>query len=213
MGDSLKKVRPGQPMDIPAAGYNAFVDAARAHKAGKHALVEPRQSPAHAATILLVKNSSGSDRDRFDVLGIDDVVYDPTENLAEFKNNPAIDGVTPAAADHTGRFVILLEPVPDGRIGRGLLMGVCPVKIDVQAETNLYADVDDGQTGRLKSGSLGAAAILWKEAGTGEKWALVSVGAGVDAAAAGVKINQDDELGHLEDKIIGDKAWTEVIQV
>lgn len=178
MGDSLKKVHAGQRLEVPAPAWNAFIDAARANKARDHGLAGPRHAAARAVTILPVKNSSGSDRGRFDVLGIDDLVFDATANLAEFQNNPAIDGVTPATASHVGKFVILLEPIPSGRIGRGLLMGVCPVKIDVQAEADLYADVDDGQASHLKSGASGAATILWKEAGTGEKWALVAVAAG-----------------------------------
>lgn len=177
MGDPLKKVRPGQALHIPATGYNAFVDAARAHKAQSQG-GRGQAPPPRGSGIVPVKNSSGGDRDRFDVLGISDLVYDPTENLEEFKSNPAIDGVTPATTSHVGKFVILLEPIPDGRIGRGLLVGVTPVKVNFAAADDTHADVADGQEGYLASGTSGAATILWKEDGTGEKWALVKLGAG-----------------------------------
>ena len=50
------------------------------------------------------------------------------------------------------------------------------MEIDVQDEEDEYADVADAEAGRLKSGLRGAAQILWKESGTGEKWAVVRVG-------------------------------------
>ena len=73
--------------------------------------------------IVLVKNSSGADRDRFDILGIDGPIIAPTDNPDEFKNRVTIDGITPAMADHTGQFVILAEPIASGAIGRGHLDG------------------------------------------------------------------------------------------
>lgn len=209
MGDSLKKVHAGQRLEIPAPAWNAFIDAARANKARDHGLAGPRHAAARAVTILPIKNSSGSDRGRFEVLGIDDLIFDPTANLAEFQNNPAIDGVTPATASHVGKFVILLEPIPSGRIGRGLLMGVCPVKVNFAAADDDYADVADGEAGYLASGSTGAASILWKESGTGEKWALVSVGAGTGADLdEKVAATSGQAADHLDQILVTGDHWT-----
>ena len=58
----------------------------------------------------------------------------------------------------------------------GRLKGRCPVMIDVGNSTHGFANVNDGQTGSLKSGPFGAAQILWKESSTGLKWAIVQIG-------------------------------------
>lgn len=186
MGDPLKKVRPGQALDIPAATHNAMIDAARAHKAQAQG-ARGLPPPPRASGILPVQNASGADRERFDILSIQIMVYSSTDNLDEFKGNPAIVGSMPGTAQ-MGRFVILLEPIPSGRIGRGLVMGVTPVKVNFAGENDTYADLEDGQAGRLAShSSAGSARILWKEEGTGEKWALVKVGA-VSAGGSGSAI-------------------------
>ena len=85
-------------------------------------------------------------------------------------------GATPDEEDHVGKFAILLEPIADGKIGVGCLGGVCPVKIDVEDEDHGYADIADAEAGNLKSCDCGAAQILWKEDGTGTKWAVVRLG-------------------------------------
>jgi hypothetical protein len=41
MSDSMQKVQPGDPPRIPAASYNAFVDAARAHHERQRAGGQP----------------------------------------------------------------------------------------------------------------------------------------------------------------------------
>lgn len=202
MGDPLKKVRPGQPMDIPAATHNAMIDAARAHKAQAQG-ARGKPPPPRASGILPVKNSSGSDRDRFDVLGIDEMIYNHADNADEFKNNPAILGDVPGIPGHAGKFVILLEPIPNQRIGRGLVIGVSPVQVNVVNANDTHADVADGEMAHLESGTSGPAMILWKESGTGVKWALVKLG--VHAAGGG---GGDCEL--QEGDIIGDEVWVTV---
>jgi len=176
MGDALKKVTAGSPLTIPAAAYNAFIDAARDHQARQCDQGVPGQAVPRESGIVLIKNTTESDLDRFAILGIDSPIFTPTDNEQEFKNRVALKGVAPTLADHEGRFAILLEPVKTGGIGLAGVQGVFPVKVDVQDEDHDFADVDDGECGHLASGRCGAAQILWKESGTGEKWAVVRIG-------------------------------------
>ena len=97
------------------------------------------------ADMVLVKNTSGADRARFEILGISAPVFTPTDNLEEFRN-------------------------------RVVLSGVCPVKVDVANANHWHADIADNSAANLKSGGGGAAQILWKESGTGVKWAVVRLG-------------------------------------
>jgi len=172
----LKKVRKGDPLNFPASAFNAFVGAAEFTEAmkrsgGRHFTPQVRQ-----AGIVRVKNDSGADRDRFNILGIDAPIFTPTDNEDTFKNQVALTGVEPDEDYHVGKFAILLEPIPDGKIGLACLDGVCPVKIGVEDEDHEYADVADAEAGKLRSCPLGAGQILWKESGTGEKWAVVRLG-------------------------------------
>ena len=183
----MKKVQSGDPLKIPAATFNTFIDAARDFRSRQQGRAQNAQPGFRQSGIVLVKNASGSDRGRFNVLGIDSPIFTPTDNEEEFKNRVALSCITPVEADHTGRFVILLEPIANNEIGLGCVHGVCPVKIDVTDEDQQYADISNGETGKLKSSSTGAAQILWVEPGTGEKWAIVRLAA-PEAGPALVKI-------------------------
>ncbi|HUU90110.1 MAG TPA: hypothetical protein VM238_02750 [Phycisphaerae bacterium] len=178
---SLQKVKSGDPLEIPARTHNAFIDAARDHLARQQNVAGAPVAELRPGGIVPVKNASGADRERFDILGIDAPIFTPTDNEDGFKNQVALKGVLPTEADHAGRFAILLEPLKAGAIGLACVQGVCPVKVSVEDEDHPCADVNDGQAGSLKSGVSGAAFILWKESGTGEKWAVVKLGVPPDS--------------------------------
>ncbi len=141
---------------------------------------------------MLVKNNSGADRGRFNVLGIDGPIFTPTESLDSFKNTIALKGITPAAATHVGKFVILQEPLADGELGRAVISGVTPVKIDVTDAGHGYADVKDAVCGTLASAASGSSMILWAESGTGEKWAIVKLGGG-----GGLPVIPDPDIDYM----------------
>lgn len=178
MSDALKKVRSGDPLVIPAAAYNAFIDAAVDYRQRMAHLGQGAQPSNQQASIVLVRNDSGADRQRFEVLGVDSPIIDPSANEEEFKNRVALSCVAPAADTHEGKFVILAEPIASGKIGRAYAAGVCPVKIDVPDEEQewRYAEIADGVTANLKVGMQGSATILWRAGGTGVQWAVVRLG-------------------------------------
>lgn len=179
MGDAMKKVKPGDSLAIPAATFNTFVDAARDFLSRQH---QQNQSGTpgrqYRPGVILVRNDSGADRERFDVLGIDGPVFDPASDEDAFKNYPAITGVTPAEDDHQGKFVILLEPIVAGKLARAVAAGVVPARVDVPDEDYPYrlAEITDGSAANLTAVKIGSAAILWREGGTGVQWALVRLG-------------------------------------
>lgn len=169
----MTKVNPGQTLPgLPAVSWNRHEDAA--------AIVLDRGMPfgggefsVDPRSLVHIKNNSGSDVDRFGVLGVDGVIFTNTDDEDEFKNNFALKGVTPLAATHSGSFVILLETIASGDIGLAMTNGVTPVKLDITNAADTFADVKDSSAVELKTGS-GSACILWKEAGTGSgKWGLV----------------------------------------
>ena len=185
MGDPLKKVQPGQRLRVPAQTFNTFIDVARDYlgrrqgQGGGPLAERPQQG------VVRVKNSSGADRGRFEVLGIDAPLFGPGDNEREFANGAALVGVTPTA-DHVGLFVILLEPLKDGCIGRGLVQGLTPVhiRVDEGCEDLGFADVctDEGEEcPYLVLAAQGAAQVLYlapaadPPADPDVRWALVRV--------------------------------------
>ena len=187
MGDKLRKVRRGEPLRIPAATFNCMIDAAgdfadRMHRMGAGAAI--RACGVDTGEIL-VRNDSGADVEGFAILGVDSIVISPTDSLDEFKNRPILSVITPAVPDHAepfGKFVILAEPLAhvateaDRPIGRAVIDGLSVVKIDVQHADHEFAVIVDGQSTKLESAVSGAVQIIYKESGTGGKWAVVRIG-------------------------------------
>jgi len=175
----MEKVKPGDPFRMTAETFNTFVDAARDFKmrqqgGGARPLRETRQPG-----IVLVKNDDVFDIERFEAMRIEDsMVISPTDNLIEFKNRPVpkCKGIDDNA--HIGRWVIAQEPIPAGKFGRACISGITPAKIDVGYAGHTHADAADkyDSGSKLRSGWYGAAEILWKQSGTGEKWAVVRLG-------------------------------------
>lgn len=192
MSSALRKVRSGDPLVIPAAAYNAFIDAALDFRQRTAHLGQGAQPSFPQASIVLVRNDSGSNQNRMAVLGVDAPIIDPSTNEEEFRNRVALSCITPAADTHEGKFVVLAEPIANGKIGRAYAAGVCPVKIDVPDEEHewRYAEIADGITGNLKVSMQGSATILWRAGGTGVQWAVIRLGQPVPMHVFPVELTQ-----------------------
>lgn len=180
-GDAFKRAQAGQPLDISARAYNAMLDAAQGFKNGRHDIRQPGAEQFRQADIVLVQNGSGEDLSRFSVLGIDGVIISPDDNLLEFQNRIALVGVTPVESRHRGRFVILLDPLKSGKIGRAWVDGVCVAKVDIVDEAHEFAEIIDDDATRLRSANTGSARILWphnsgSSGSGGDDWAIVQLG-------------------------------------
>jgi hypothetical protein len=160
-----------------ASDWNAAMDAARAYAASRGG-IPTGGAPAFGepGLTVLIKNASGADRAWGDILGLDSMVYGPADNLTSFRTEPVFAGVTPAVASHVGRFAVLLGPIADGALGRAQLVGPVAVQIHVANEDCAgCADVTNGQV-YLSAGAVGSARVLWRETGTGVKWAYLLLG-------------------------------------
>ena len=173
----LQRVQAGDPLKFPAATFNIFCDTAEAvaRMRTQNAAGVPQGRDLNTG-VVTVRNDSGYDRERFDVLGIDTPIIDNSDNLAEFKNRVTFKGETPSLASHVGRFAILLEPIAAGKLGKAVVSGVTVARIDVANTYHGFAEIIGGDCGKLRSGPCGGAQILWKETGTGLLWGIVRVG-------------------------------------
>lgn len=168
------RAQPGQPIRIRAEDWNRHDRVAdlveEQMRAGGFA--GKGRAPAPAG-LVLVKNTSGSAVGRFEILGIDGVVVEQTDNADEFYKRVALTAGSPSTSSHPGKFVITWEPIANNGIGRAYVTGVCQVQINVTDASHGYADVTNGDSTKLTSAVAGGAQILWKESGTGTKWAVV----------------------------------------
>jgi hypothetical protein len=174
MADSLRKVNTGEPLVIPAAAYNAFIDAARVNQGGRGRSVGAGGAEA-VSTLVPVRNDSGADRARFEVLGISGTVFTPTGDMAAFQNYPVLTGVMPTAA-HAGAFVVLVGPIAAGALGLGLVAGIVPVQINVTRTDHRTAEATNGDPTKLTSSATGSAQLLYAAAATGTQWMYVRLG-------------------------------------
>jgi hypothetical protein len=172
-GDAFKRVTSGDKLTIAARAWNACLDAAEANRDGVSG--GGRNVQFRQADIVLVKNSSGSTVDRFGVLGISGVIFSPSDKLEAFQDQVAFTGVTPTTTDHTGKFLVCLEPIATGKVGRAWIAGVCQVQVDITDTTHRFCDVRNSDRAKLASSSSGSSRILYSESGTGTKWCVVRI--------------------------------------
>lgn len=167
----------GKKFAVSAEEWNGMLDAAVLAKTFAARTPRAVDPPGLRANEILVKNSSGADRARFEVVGLaTGPVISPVDSLAGFHQLPALVAALPTTADYFGKFAILQEPVKSGSLGRAVACGLSYVKIEVAQTWHQRADVTNSSAAKLTSCPQGAAQIIWAESGTGEKWALVHIG-------------------------------------
>jgi hypothetical protein len=177
-GDPFRKVLRGQPLAIPAPAWNTLMDVARAYKK-REGQKAGGAVESFRTDVIKVKNSSGADVIRFGVLGLDAPVF-PTmtdaEQLREFHRHRVFNAVTPASPTHNRRFCVLAEPLANGAIGRALVCGAYVAKLSIVDAAQQLATVKNADATQLETTWGEGVPILWKESGTGTKWALVLLG-------------------------------------
>ncbi len=171
----LQQVSQGQPFRPNAADHNAFIDTAKAHRASLLQIPGNAIGGPLKAGVVEVKNMSETDRKQFEILGIDGLLFtiEDSKIAPTVLSGYAMKGVDPTAS-HSGKFVVLQEPIPAGATGRAAILGLTAVKLQVDHEGLNYADVKAGDATKLQATSCGAA-ILYKESGTGVKWGVIDL--------------------------------------
>lgn len=176
----LKKVQPGDRLRIPAGEFNTFIDAARDFQNRQRQMTRERQRGVNQSHLILVRNDSGSDRERFHLLEISAPLIMPNDNQAAFIERVAVSGIAPTV-DRGGKFVVLLEPLKEGVIGQACITGACMVRVEMVDEGHAFADAAEGRMDALVSGPSGAAQLLWVQPveqrdESGIAWAVARLG-------------------------------------
>ena len=183
MPDPFRPLQPGDPLPTSIRVINPMLEAARRVANDRFSRSSPPLTTARSASLIRVLNDTGDSLDRGRIVGLEEPIFVPEETSVDaFLREVAFIGVTPTT-DHIGKFAVLMEPAPPDVVVRAWVAGVCMARVNVVDETHTYADVEDGETGALKSSFDGSAQILWKESDipygyydTGEQWAIVRLG-------------------------------------
>jgi len=210
MTDPFAKVAIGDPVRFSAQAWNAMLDAAKGYLREQHSAVLNPLTTTRSATIIRVKNETGSPLVRGSILGLDGPLFTPADTSEDiFLREVIFRGTTPTADQHKRRYCVLLEPAGSGTVygydngsqfARAFLSGVCPVKIDIKDISHEYANIDDGNSANLVSSRFGHARILWREGegpyghfpgsgygeDTGVQWAIVMLGVTGSCFSVGV---------------------------
>ncbi|MDD5597632.1 MAG: hypothetical protein PHV82_06790 [Victivallaceae bacterium] len=174
----MKKVITGETFKVKASTWNAFIDAANFCRNNQLEFGSNALRGNSKTGIVLIQNDSGALLEQFSPVILDDLIIQPDddEKEQEFKSRvPVFSGKKVSADNKDMPFAILQTPLESEKIGKALLLGVTPVKVNIGNESHKYAKLN---AAGLVSTSSGVGRILWKESGTGEKWALLQLGGG-----------------------------------
>ena len=168
----IEKVSPGSSLRRKASDENAKIEVANWY-ASQKALGDTIGSMtvlSRHPDLIKIRNDSGSQRSRFDVLALGDPLILPSANEAEFLKQPLFKGIEPqavvAGATHVGRWAMLLEPAAEDAIVRAVTGGTWPCLVDMKFQHHRRCDIAHEQY-KLTSNNYGAAEILWHEKFTG----------------------------------------------
>jgi len=164
-----QKKKPGDPLKIPAGAWNALLELLEQRdnflaQLGKTGTIDTR---------IKVRNDTGSDLGRYQVVRIADPIVSPTDNLSEFLANPCFSGATPDG-EHN-RIAIVQEPIAAGAIGWAVAAGLTHAYVSGN-EGHGFAVPQAGDCTGFASAPSGPVAILWRETGTGLRRCFVRVG-------------------------------------
>ncbi|GJQ27299.1 MAG: hypothetical protein HBSAPP02_23310 [Phycisphaerae bacterium] len=177
----MRKVLPGDELEIAATTFNTFIDAARDFKGRQLAMLREARREFRQSGIVLVQNTSGAPVGRFGVLQVAGPIIGPDNNPIDFQSRVAVKGIAPTVT-RGGRFAILLEPINENEIGQAVIAGACLARVEITDEAHACADVDADRTDALISGHAGEAQLLWVQPAAQRDppeiaWAVARIGA------------------------------------
>jgi hypothetical protein len=187
----LQNVRSGDPFQPKAETWNALIDSARWTREQRGRTGGGQVATPRDPVVVTVKNDSGRSLRRFETVGVSGVVTVPDESdiaaTSEFLSRVALKVRVPTG-DDTGRWLVLLEPLEAGAVGRAASVGVVPCRVNLSDATHAQVDITDGQTVPV-SGTSGLD-LLWvaggvgSASGTGEQWGVVLLRGGASGGGS-----------------------------
>src|SRR3989304_1308456 len=120
-----KQVTSGEKLRFSARTYNDMNQLIESNRMG--GLSMQAQTLRSNNDFVFVKNNSGVAVNRYGILGISGIVFDPQTALPAFTSKVVFTGTVPAEAQD-GRFLICAEPIQTGAMGRAWADGIVITK-------------------------------------------------------------------------------------
>ncbi len=174
---------------LPADQWNDMAAAARAFRESRLSLdSEGGGFDYPEPGFIKIRNDTGAALPRFSIVAIGTPWTTPSlggATLDVFKTRRTCSASIPAEANR-GKFAILVDGCAAGGVVDAIASGVvqCQINVDSGEEDYEWADIEPGSTSVLHAATSGSARILWKESGTGTKWAQVRLSNRVVATSA-----------------------------
>ena len=160
---------------IPHQVWNRVVRNVNDLEAGKYGIVANSVGVARDLDVITIKNT-GLLLQAYSVVEITGIVFSPTGMSGAFQDTAAVTADIPSSNAVT-TYAVTLEPIDAGKFGKAAASGIVPCRIDVSDASHKFAVAAQNSV-RLASKNGGDSTIIWKESGTGLKWALVRLGSG-----------------------------------
>ncbi len=211
----LPRVSTNGPVLMTGRTFNTVAEAVNAYQGSQLGQGQSSTPALRDSGVILVRNNSGADRQRFDIVGLASPIFCesgsvPDSAMASFTSQVAFNGVVPTD-DHAAKFAVLLEPIAAGSVGRACINGICVANVDVLDADHKFAKSSAGATSCLSSSDSGAAMILWREnVSQGVALAVIRIGnpAGAGTAAIPVKLSASNGNGSYTGK---EQTWNGLV--
>lgn len=138
------------------------------------------KSTAYLRDTIPVKNTDApgaGDRGQFEPIQIDGApLFTPSDNADHFRERIVQKASASAStSDLHLPFGVCAEPIIGGQIGRVHVNGYTQARVTVGDAGHTCALPDETNSNRLKSAYGNGAPFVWKESGTGDKWAIIDL--------------------------------------
>ncbi len=152
------------------------------------------------AVMVDIHNGTGAELSPRDIGGIKEHAF------ADDPENIVLTVEAPAAGTHEGKFVVVQEEIPTDGIGKAVIVGCALCTVSLVDENHEYAEIMDGETGKLESRPAGSAKILWHESvsgsGSGTEDVLALVQFPLDGPPPVWEATADESSGEITAKRI-----------
>lgn len=187
-GDPYSAVREGQSaLDVltSAARVNLWNEAGLAHRRTMGGNTFDSKLAPLSENEFWVKNETGSDRSRFDIVAFEEPVYLRSDNIPAFneRTQTYMKAIEPAWPDHFLSWGVLQEPCAANKLARVRVGGIAVALVRftnaAAIASHKYAMMNDATYDYLESGFTGHARILWRDTtavSTNRYWCKLLIG-------------------------------------
>ena len=171
-----KKITIGQRLpQFPGGTFNALIEGELRDRQRRNAPPPPAVNSARSSVIVRLKWEGESQLKAGNVVKLGEALFDPTDDDSAPFTGLQFKCSEPADSDTDAHVAITPAPIEAGGVGFGAIPQAVWAKVDVGDEDHAFATVVEGTI--LESAGSGRFPIIWKPAGTGEKWAVVALSA------------------------------------